>query len=163
MEENHPKNRKWHPKPLKKHYLEKVFASRLRQVEKPYKTNGKQLFDKSGNAFEIPYKNQCQMHEYWSKWGNGFQNHWKSIRFFIINHMLIHHVAKPYKTNGKSYILRSSCSSLAGPGRSSGQGGGFSSVVEAAAGRAEGWAGRPGRAGLGLPMPRPALQKAWFP
>ena len=55
MEENHPTKRKWHPKPLEKDYLEEVFTSRFRQVEKPYETNRKQLFDKWGNAFEIHY------------------------------------------------------------------------------------------------------------
>ena len=29
------------PKMIKKHYLEKVFATRFPNVEKPYKTNGK--------------------------------------------------------------------------------------------------------------------------
>ena len=37
-------NRKKLPKTLKKHYLEKVFASRFRKVKKPYKTNGKTTF-----------------------------------------------------------------------------------------------------------------------
>ena len=41
---------------LKKHYLEKVFASRFREVKKPYKTNGKQLFQKSEKAIRKPYK-----------------------------------------------------------------------------------------------------------
>ena len=50
MEENHSKIGKRPPKSLKKHYLEKVFASRSRQVEKPYKTNRKHLFEKSVNA-----------------------------------------------------------------------------------------------------------------
>ena len=35
---------KWPPKPLEKHYLEKVFVTRFREVEKPYKTNGKTTF-----------------------------------------------------------------------------------------------------------------------
>ena len=30
----------------------------------------------------------------------------KALGFFTINHMLIQHVAKPYKTNGKPYILK---------------------------------------------------------
>ena len=83
MEENHSKNRKWHPKPLKKHYLEKVFASRFRQVEKPYKTNGKQVFEKSGNTFEIPYKTNAKCMKCAPKWENGLQEHWKSIRFSL--------------------------------------------------------------------------------
>ena len=33
------------------------------------------------------------------------QKHQKSIRFFTINDMPFRHVAKPYKTNGKSMIL----------------------------------------------------------
>ena len=32
--------------------------------------------------------------------------HQKSIRFFTINHMVVRHVAKPYKTNGKSILLK---------------------------------------------------------
>ena len=36
---------------------------------------------------------------------NGLKKHQKSIRFFTINHMVVRHVAKPYKTNGKSMIL----------------------------------------------------------
>ena len=35
---------KWTSKSLEKHYLEKVFASRFRSDEKPYKTNGKSIF-----------------------------------------------------------------------------------------------------------------------
>ena len=31
------------PKSSKKHYLEKVFGSRFRNDEKPYKTNGKRM------------------------------------------------------------------------------------------------------------------------
>ena len=38
------RNRKMLQKLLKKHYLEKVFASRFREVKKPYKTNGKSTF-----------------------------------------------------------------------------------------------------------------------
>ena len=38
------RNRKMIQKLLKKHYLEKVFASRFRDVRKPYKTNGKTTF-----------------------------------------------------------------------------------------------------------------------
>ena len=37
-------NRKKMQKLLKKHYLEKVFASRFREVKKHYKTNGKSTF-----------------------------------------------------------------------------------------------------------------------
>ena len=41
MEEIWPKIRKWPPKLLEKHYLEKVFALRFHEHRKPYKTNGK--------------------------------------------------------------------------------------------------------------------------
>ena len=34
------------PKMIKKHYLEKVFATRFQNVGKPYKTNGKHGFSK---------------------------------------------------------------------------------------------------------------------
>ena len=44
MKEIWSKLAKWPPKPLEKHYLEKVFVSRFREVEKPYKTNGKTTF-----------------------------------------------------------------------------------------------------------------------
>ena len=35
------------PKMIKKHYLEKVSATRFRNVGKPYKTNGKHGFSKA--------------------------------------------------------------------------------------------------------------------
>ena len=60
-------NRKKLPKTLEKHYLEKVFASRFREVEKPYKTNGKQLFQKSKKAIRKPYKNLRQMNSFGCK------------------------------------------------------------------------------------------------
>ena len=44
MKEIWSKNAKGPPKTLKKHYLEKVFVSRFREVKKPYKTNGKSTF-----------------------------------------------------------------------------------------------------------------------
>ena len=44
MKEIWSKIAKRHPKTLKKHYLEKVFVSRFREVKKPYKTNGKSTF-----------------------------------------------------------------------------------------------------------------------
>ena len=44
MQEIWSKIAKRHPKTLKKHYLEKVFVSRFREVKKPYKTNGKSTF-----------------------------------------------------------------------------------------------------------------------
>ena len=48
----------WSPKPenapklLKKHYLEKVFASRFREVKKPYKTNGKSTFSEVEKRYQ---------------------------------------------------------------------------------------------------------------
>ena len=48
----------WSPKPkkgpkvLEKHYLEKVFASRFREVKKPYKTNGKPTFPEVGKRYQ---------------------------------------------------------------------------------------------------------------
>ena len=39
-------------KTLKKHYLEKVFASRSREVKKPYKTNGKPTFSEAGKRYQ---------------------------------------------------------------------------------------------------------------
>ena len=44
MQEIWSKIAKRHPKTLKKHYLEKVFVSRFREVKKLYKTNGKSTF-----------------------------------------------------------------------------------------------------------------------
>ena len=41
-------------KMIKKHYLEKVFATRFQNVGKPYKTNGKQSFSKCKNALRKP-------------------------------------------------------------------------------------------------------------
>ena len=41
-----------------------------------------------------------------AKIGKVLQKHQKSITFFIINHMGVHHVEIPYKTNGKLMILR---------------------------------------------------------
>ena len=38
------------PKMIKKHCLDKVFATRFQDVGKPYKTNGKQAFSKFKNA-----------------------------------------------------------------------------------------------------------------
>ena len=46
------KNAKRHPKTLKKHYLEKVFVSRFREVKKPYKTNGKSTFPEAGKRYQ---------------------------------------------------------------------------------------------------------------
>ena len=37
-------------KMIKKHYLQKVFGTRFQNVKKPYKNNGKQLFQKAKNA-----------------------------------------------------------------------------------------------------------------
>ena len=45
-------NRKKLPKTLKKHYLEKVFVSRFREVNKPYKTNGKSTFPEVGKRYQ---------------------------------------------------------------------------------------------------------------
>ena len=42
------------PKMIKKHYLEKVFATRFQNVGKPYKTNGKRGFSKCKNALQKP-------------------------------------------------------------------------------------------------------------
>ena len=39
---------------IKKHYLEKVFATRFQNVGKPYKTNGKQGFPKVISACVKP-------------------------------------------------------------------------------------------------------------
>ena len=45
-------NRKKLPKALKKHYLEKVFASRFREVKKPCKTNGKTTFPEVEKGYQ---------------------------------------------------------------------------------------------------------------
>ena len=45
-------NRKRLPKTLKKHYLQKVLASRFRKVGKPYKTNGKTTFPELGKGHQ---------------------------------------------------------------------------------------------------------------
>ena len=42
------------PEMIKKHYLEKVFATRFPNVEKPYKTNGKHGFSKTKKALRKP-------------------------------------------------------------------------------------------------------------
>ena len=47
-------NRKSALKMIKKHYLEKVFATRFQNVKKPYKTNGKHGLSK---CVKKPYKN----------------------------------------------------------------------------------------------------------
>ena len=39
---------------IKKHYLEKVFATRFQNAGKPYKTNGKRGFSKCKNALREP-------------------------------------------------------------------------------------------------------------
>ena len=41
-------------KMIKKHYLEKVFATRFRNVENPYKTNENTVFQKRKNALRKP-------------------------------------------------------------------------------------------------------------
>ena len=41
-------------KMIKKHYLEKAFATRFQNVGKPYKTNEKRGFSKSKNALRKP-------------------------------------------------------------------------------------------------------------
>ena len=45
-------NAKVPSKTLKKHYLEKVFASRFREMKKPYKTNGKTTFPEVDNSYQ---------------------------------------------------------------------------------------------------------------
>ena len=40
------------PKNIEKHYLEKVFASRFREVKKPYKTNGKSTFSEVEKGYQ---------------------------------------------------------------------------------------------------------------
>ena len=44
--------------------------------------------------------------EFWPKSEMDLKKHPKSIRFFTINHMVVRHVAKPYKANGKSILLK---------------------------------------------------------
>ena len=51
MKKKWPRIAKRPPKSLKKHYLEKVFASRFREVKKPYKTNGKTTFPEVGKGY----------------------------------------------------------------------------------------------------------------
>ena len=45
---------KWPQKVSKKHYLEKVFATRFQNAGKPYKTNAKRGFSKCKNALRKP-------------------------------------------------------------------------------------------------------------
>ena len=51
MKEIWSKNAKGPPKTLKKHYLEKVSVSRFREVNKPYKTNGKSTFSEVEKSY----------------------------------------------------------------------------------------------------------------
>ena len=41
---------------IKKHYLEKVFGTRFKNVKKPYKTNGNSVFQNAKTRCEKPYK-----------------------------------------------------------------------------------------------------------
>ena len=52
MKEFWSTNGKGPPKTLKKHYLEKVFVSRFREVKKHYKTNGKSTFPEVENRYQ---------------------------------------------------------------------------------------------------------------
>ena len=51
MKEIWSKNAKGPPKTLEKHYLEKVFVSRFREVKKPYKTNRRTTFPEVKKRF----------------------------------------------------------------------------------------------------------------
>ena len=68
----------------------------------------KPLFERSENAFEIPYKNQCQMKEIWSKNGKWppktLEKHWLEKVFAS----RFREAAKPYKTNGKLHFSSTS-------------------------------------------------------
>ena len=89
------------PKMIKKHYLEKVFATRFQNVGNPYKTNGNKVFQKSFLRVENPYKTCLKLMKFKPKTENGLQNDQKSITFFSKSHMAFRHVEKPYKTNEK--------------------------------------------------------------
>ena len=101
MEEIWSKSGKWPPKSEKKHCLEKEFAARFCQVKKQYKTNGKPLFEKSTNASEIPYKNQGQMEEIWSKNGKWPPKSLEKQYLEKGSASRFSEVRKHYKTNGK--------------------------------------------------------------
>ena len=53
-----PKMQKRAPKSLKKHWLQKLFSLRFRDVEKAYKTNGKLTFPQVSFCFHKTLQNQ---------------------------------------------------------------------------------------------------------
>ena len=54
-------------KSLEEHYLDKVFASRSRKVQKHDNPMGDQIYHKSKNAIRKPHQNLGEMKEIWSK------------------------------------------------------------------------------------------------
>ena len=56
------------PKWLKKHYLEKVSATRFQNVENPYKTNGKWVFKNAKKRCKKPYKTNGTLMILSKKW-----------------------------------------------------------------------------------------------
>ena len=73
------RNRKKASKIIGKHYLEKVLAYRFRKIVKPYKTNGKPLFENSEIVFKIPYKTNGTLALFETKCEKGLQNHYKLL------------------------------------------------------------------------------------
>ena len=95
-------NRKKLPKLLEKHYLEKVSASRFREVKNLIKPMENQLFQKSANAIRKPYENLGQLKEIWSRIAKRPP---KTLEKHYLEKVFVsrfREVNKPYKTNGKS-------------------------------------------------------------
>ena len=77
---------------MKKHWLEKVFASRFRKVKKPCKTNGKTRFQMSEFQVKKAYKTNGILALFGPKSEKGLQNHWKSSTYRSFLHRVF---AKP--------------------------------------------------------------------
>jgi hypothetical protein len=67
------------PKSSKKHYLEEVFATRFRDVGKPYKTNENTVFQNAKTRRQNPYKTLLKLIIFEPFSEKGLQNHQKSI------------------------------------------------------------------------------------
>ena len=86
----------------------KVIASftLLQNARNRYKTKGKSFFQNAKSDCKIPYKTNRKWRCLGTKIAKVLQKHQKSITFFTINYIGLHHVELPYKTNGKLMILR---------------------------------------------------------
>ena len=85
---------------IRKHYLEKVFATRFPNVGKPYKPNENKVWRVSISAIKNPYKTCLKMMDFEPKPQKGL----KMIEKHYLEKVFatrFQNVRNPYKTNGK--------------------------------------------------------------